>query len=69
MNDLPKSDVTPVEGVVVSPADAVVLVRAALRRTRRRIDRDRLLLTLNGVSIPAAWVALWFVLAHLVPTE
>jgi hypothetical protein len=36
---------------------------------RRVADRDTVLLTLNGASIPAAWVALWFVLAGLLTTE
>jgi hypothetical protein len=43
--------------------------RGVLAMIRRVADRDTVLLTLNGASIPAAWVALWFVLAGLLTTE
>jgi hypothetical protein len=36
---------------------------------QRLARRDTLLLTLNGASIPVAWVGLWFVLSSLLPTE
>jgi hypothetical protein len=36
---------------------------------RRLVRRDTLLLTLNGASIPAAWVGLWFVLSSLLSTD
>jgi hypothetical protein len=42
---------------------------AAAGFTRRLVDRDAVLLTLNGASIPAAWVALWFVLSNLLTME
>jgi hypothetical protein len=41
------------------------LTRDALDRVRRGLDRDAVLLTLNGASIPAAWIALWFMLAEM----
>jgi hypothetical protein len=43
--------------------------RGALHRIWRVVDRDAVLLTLNGASIPVAWIALWFVLAGLLTTE
>jgi hypothetical protein len=43
--------------------------RAMAGFVRRLVDHDAVLLTLNGASIPAAWVALWFVLSNLLPTE
>jgi hypothetical protein len=45
------------------------LARGALDGVRRVVDRDVVLLTLNGASIPAAWVALWFVLAGMLTTD
>ena len=41
----------------------------ALTGVRRLADRDAVLLTLNGASIPAAWITLWFVVATLLPAE
>ena len=36
---------------------------------RRLNDRETMLLTLSGATIPAAWLGLWFVLANLMTSE
>jgi hypothetical protein len=54
---------------MIGPDASQALLRRAGGAMRRLADRDTLLLAVYGVSIPAAWGALWYVVANLISAE